>query len=1460
MTPLGPAATDRQLAAWRDAMTGHDLPAPARERWQVLRGGVVNLWEFDVAEYWFADGRGQFVGANQSGKSTLMALTTLIMLAGDLDRQYVDTFGQSDKAFRYYVEPTDDARDRRDATAATNRGWAWVEYGRLGADGPEFYTTLLYAQAKRGVAAMPPTWMICRGSARVRDGLELATGQAVVEPKELHDVAGISVFDSGRRYAQRLATELFGFTDTDRYATVLEMLKVLRTPHLGQRLNPDWFTRQIRSALPPIARSEVEELAEGWQQLEQLRRDRDSAREARDAIAVYVNRAWKPWADSVLRLHADELLDADAAVARAGREVAGADGRLAKARHELDAESGRTDELLQAGRAAQTRYEELLRSKAYLDAAGRADHAETLRKEAEGARRHARVAADHAGRTLAESSRRAGRLREAEQSVEAARGRAQAIADHAVQSVSRAGLGDGASDWIGRGDADRLTAAISGRRGSVAVLRKLLRAAAKAVTLWEAADEKAAAARREFASRDEAADGSAELLSSALQQLSDDLERWAVQAGPAAPDVATRERWLGQVTGVVGTRRPRAVLRGLVTGEWLEPAVTPLTEQIGTLRTQAVAADRSAADALALVERLSQDHDPAPAGPQRWTRRERPVSPSADGAPLWRLVDPVTGCDVDGLEAALDAAGLLDAWVTPDSTWSPTRDGHDTVITLPTASGPPDSARPAAVATPDSARPAAAASPDSGRPAAAASPDSARSAAAGSALAESGAGSLAEVLRPAEDAGELGAAIGRILAGIGYAAAGQELGGDVAVSDDGRWVTPVAAGRAGRAVNGAELLGVAARVAARHRRIEELAAQAEESRRTAEELRAEATGLSERVSQLRDLAAQAPEDADAIAAGTAVTAANAERDRAEEILARAEDAAAKAGVASSEATSDLSAHATGEGLPVTDDLLDVVAGELDQAAQAVADLSLALAGRTSAERDLTSSAEAAASAETAADEAAHAATEAASEAQTAELRAAEASVARDDEEQLELARSLDAERAEIDVRVDASRKAGVRLAEIAAKVAGEVEQRKREETGAGQRRASALDAWWVPVGSGLAAARELPAPADRSLGSALEQARVAAQTLRPLNWPDTAQEKARRAQAALAKVVGNPAAELRTVLEASGGRSVLTATPEDDDAGLPAVRILVDASGTQHAPADAIRHLDDLVAELATAHNEKLDQIYTELLSSTFIDHLSDRVKKVQSLLKLVNQVLERHPTGANRTTLRLRRHPAEGQRAGYTILRALENGTIDSSQDDIRAFLGDRVREAQEAGQGSTQDWTEHLAGLLDYRNWFDVVAEFRVEGSDFKPLTKQVHGVDSGGGKVVTLLQPLLATLVALYTESPDSPRPLWLDEAFEGVDPGNRATMLRLLVDFDLDFLLAGPAPLVAAAQVPAAAVWIISRAPAPAPGVDLSLMLWAGRTLEQIVVPDHAGRALTPRRSPEETGPDLFADLD
>src|SRR5690348_8509876 len=59
--PFARGDDDTHMAQWRDAAERGDLPAPTKARWQPLRAGVVNLWEFDVAEYWFADGRAQFV-------------------------------------------------------------------------------------------------------------------------------------------------------------------------------------------------------------------------------------------------------------------------------------------------------------------------------------------------------------------------------------------------------------------------------------------------------------------------------------------------------------------------------------------------------------------------------------------------------------------------------------------------------------------------------------------------------------------------------------------------------------------------------------------------------------------------------------------------------------------------------------------------------------------------------------------------------------------------------------------------------------------------------------------------------------------------------------------------------------------------------------------------------------------------------------------------------------------------------------------------------------------------------------------------------------------------------------------------------------------------------------------------------------------------------------------------------
>ena len=138
--------TIEELTSWRVAAIEGRLPDSARaDRWQPLRAGLVNLWEYDAAEVWYADGRMQLQGANESGKSTLLTLTTLLLLAGDISAHNIDTLGQDGKRFRYYVEPTDHPLDRRDTSAQKNRGWAWLEFGK----GTEFFTLLLFAEARR---------------------------------------------------------------------------------------------------------------------------------------------------------------------------------------------------------------------------------------------------------------------------------------------------------------------------------------------------------------------------------------------------------------------------------------------------------------------------------------------------------------------------------------------------------------------------------------------------------------------------------------------------------------------------------------------------------------------------------------------------------------------------------------------------------------------------------------------------------------------------------------------------------------------------------------------------------------------------------------------------------------------------------------------------------------------------------------------------------------------------------------------------------------------------------------------------------------------------------------------------------------------------------------------------------------------------------------------------------------
>jgi putative exonuclease SbcCD C subunit len=1388
------------LTSWPGLVRDGGLPQPSRPgRWQLLRAGVVNLWEFDVAEYWLAGGRAQFVGQNQSGKSTLMALTSLILLAGDLDRELVDTFGQQHKTFRYYVEPTGDPQDRREAGPATARGWAWLEFARLGDDGPRYFTCLLYAQARRGEAGLGTTWAVCDGPARVRAGLDLHQAAAVRPPAALAAVPGFRAAPAPDTYRAWVSRELFGFTGPDRLGAVVRMLSVLRTPHLGQRLDPGFFTAQLRTALPAVEPAQIAGLAEGWDALDALARDRDQARTARDAVAAYLARAWSPWADRTLRWRADDLLASVAALDAADQAAAAATAAVATARDQLAETAGQ----LQAARDTRDRvergYEDLLTSPAYRDSADTAARVDGLQQAAARSRQAAADSAEEARKAQAALDRRSAEQKTASEAAARAADQVAAAARAVAAAAEPAGLPAAAADWAARGDLGRLDAALREQREQAVAARPLLAAAALARQQEETAARWAVQASAERARWVTRAARAADAVDAALQGLSDELEGWAAKLGEDAPAAARRVGWIASAVEQSAQAEPRPVLAGLVRDSWLVRLTASLRERAAVLEHDAGHRQREARvrDEQAAQHLLEAEPQPAPAS--RSIRRQRPPA-GPDGAPLWRLLEPrdsVAPAVLAHIEAALDAAGLLEAWVTPDGAWLPGRDGQDAVLTA--ATGWPDTT--AAFST------------------------------------------LASVLQPAPDAGPLASRVGALLHAIGYVAdeGRAPLSYDYGVTADGRWHTPYTAGQAGVPEHGAELIGLTTRRAARDRRAQDLRDQASALRDQAAGLRKTAAGLRERLAELDSAAARAPGDAGLVravlarqAADDGLRRAETVRDRAEEDLARARASAQDAHTALGRVL--LAGH--GPGTPATD--LEERAGALRAAETAVAGLALSLARQDAARQ--------------AEDHARALYTETAQLAAAAAERASRAlrhadqdqDVADNAEEALDesgrdlrqAAREQRQRRDELAAAVDGLQTAhgGQLAAAAAAEVRQDAAGQRREQ--AAQARELALAAWWIPVDAGLAAARGLPAAAGRTLTSALAQAEAARSRITPPGWPEPDQgdsaARAARAARAWAAVVGRPLAELRTVLESSGGRGVVLRDPAGPSQ-LPEVAILVDGGGLASAPARAVAQLDQQITTLTERHDQVMSQVLADLVSSTFVEHLQDRQAAVTELINGVNRVLAQHPTGASATTLRLRRQAAPGHETAFAVLTALEPGPVatggdpdrpESPRDQVRTFLEQQIRAAQDQGRSGPADWREHLSVLLDYRRWFDVVTDYRVGEGTWRPFTEEVHAKDSGGGKAVTLLQPMLAALAALYAESASAPRPLWLDEAFTGVDDANRATMLGLLVTFDLDFVLAGPATLVTTAQVPSAAIWFISRAPAPDPGVDLSLMLWSG----------------------------------
>ncbi|MGE5293000.1 MAG: TIGR02680 family protein [Micromonosporaceae bacterium] len=1395
------------LISWRDAAVRGALTRPTRiERWQPLRAGVVNLWEYDVAEIWYADGRLQLQGANESGKSTLMTLTTLLLLAGDTSSSNIDTLGQSDKRFRYYVEPTGHNLDRRDATQAKYRGWAWLEFGSSGSGtcADEYFTLLLFAESRRPDNALTLQWCTARG-VRVRDGLTLATAGVVADPRQFRDVPGFTMHQSGTAYREQIARTLYG-TDLGWLDQLLRILRVVRTPHIGQRLDLRFLTTAIRHALPPIARDEIDQLANGWEQLQRLRNERDTTEQALVAVAEFNRQRWRPWADSVIRAAADPVTAATSRLTQITREEKAASdtvGALTGESAKLDARIEADDQAMQLAIAQR---DALRESKAYDDARTASLNAQQLAERADAAETAAersRKRADQALQAIAPAETRLVTAREnLDQSERAVASAADTVAGHA----ERAGLVDVTARFLPDRDTQRLRQAARLRGTAAAEARNRIQAHAKAVTAHEAAALKARDARIRADKAHSEAVACEQTIEAAITAVAGLLIGWARSLDDRIrPPAGLLEDWTRQVSALTGADRPSPVLTAAVGRDFLSPTRRPLDKRHAELEgaLQGNAEDRAAAEAeLADVQAL---RDPRPRDPELWSRRERPEGVSAAGAPLWRLVE-TTGPDVPvaTLEAAMDASGLLQAWITTDGTYLQARDGNDVVWTRTPTSVGEDSV--------DTA------------------------------------GLLRAVLRPADDAGPLTDVVDRLLRSVSYGMNLPEEG--TALTEDGSWRHGSLAGCAAPAPDGARLLGAAARAADRARRIGQLRTNLDRLAAEGDRLAAELAEVEELLAALDAAADRTPSDTDVVAAVIRARDAARAAEQAAADADAADGAEGKARLAADTAAADVAAHCAEHDLPRTGEATERVQAALTEYQSAIGTLvnamSLVKPMRDAAEQaaatvgQLRTAHENAASDATSDDETARGLRARADTARTALTKEAQeildevGQLGRRIEEATKTLKDLRESHSELAAR---KLKAEVTLEQVAGR-------RKDAE----DQRQNCVDRWLGCVDSGLPRLRGLDDPPARHVTAALESVRAARAKISPRDWPDDPDAAARRVQVQWQRMI-EAVAELRSRLETLAGRTVRIVSPGEGNEDFPgAVEVVVDATGAALAPPTAAETLDVLLQRLQSDYDEELTRTINELLGSTFIEHLRDRLAEAERLRSDINAKLTQTPTSVSGLTLRLVRVPVAEERAANDVLAALERDFSllpETIQDQLRRFLAGRISDAQErAKAASDSDWRDRLAEMLDYRQWFEMRLEYRTphtgsgSSGNWRALNRGDHGLLSQGAKVVTLMQPFIAALHAMYDQSSIGPRMIWLDEAFSGVDSDNKAAMFRLLTSCDMDWLIAGPGIIANSSTVPLASIYEVRRAPKPLPGVSLELAVWSGNELTHIPTPDPA----------------------
>lgn len=1277
-----------------------------------LRVGLKNLYKYDDEELFFSDGRLLLRGKNGTGKTRILALTLPFLFDGEVRPARVEPDADPSRRIEWHL-----LMDKHHERI----GYTWIEFGRLEDGQLRFCTLGCGMRALSGHQGLRHRWFFVT-SARVGAEFSLADadGAPLTHEKLLKTLNGRgTIYETAVDYRRAVDSALFGLGER-RYSALIDLLLELRRPQLSRKLDEKLLSNALSQALTSLDESTINDLAEAYASLEQERRQLQIMQGCVKAVEAFnashgrhVGAHARRLADDVRQAH-HRYDGAQTAVREAEKAKAKAAAELEELRHRVEEADQRREEALAAERA--------LRKSPEMKTAGRLQELRESAATAKKRRDQDAASEKECGKDLETAS---AETSSALKQAEAARKALASAVALLNADCSRFAVQD-LSEAPSPGAVARVKEAIASLRSAAAELRS------------RSADVRDKKQRCEF--------------QQARVRAAEDLRDRALTLSGEAAEKAkvASKQYLDEVRAFVESLvecrlEPEAVLEGV--SAWLEvrEAESPLraaVTDVAAVRHSELSAQRASnRHAERLLEEqaevlrreaaeLESGKDPVP--PAAACRLEDARAGRA-GAPLWRVVDfkkSVSPESRAGYEAALQAAGLLDAWLLPDGKLEIPADGDSYLEPI---DGPAEDSALNMVLT--------------------ASIDAADEAAS----------------RLSSDA------VRKVLRSIGSRCDS----GSCWVSSDGHWRNGPA--RGAWIKSAAEYIGSGARAAARRRR---LGAIAEELAALEGKLRANqaaADQIDAALDRLRAEQKRTPAESGLLSAWQASHAEAARLAQAQEEVAARQRETASLSVLLEAAIKERDEFASDAKLSSWIDRAEDLAGALATFDSHVerARYATDAAGDSEKQRALADARlQAAQERLDAAKKRLHASSvEAAGlTAELKELDATQGAAVKVVLKRLdELAAQVESAKAIIEEERHKERTA--LEAQGGAKTAEKDARERLEEASAA--RTQAIRTLREVAAGGLLHVLRLEGAMP--MGSApdtdvLEFARVLARSLKDAPTDENALDQLRDAATGSFQ-------ELQRAL--SSADMVPTAETHH---GILHVKVAF--QGRQVGAVEAEGLLREEVAQRQQLLSAQERKVIENFLLDEAAAHLHNLLFEADRWVAKVNRELESRPMGSG-MALRFRWaiSPEAPQGAAVARERLLRASHLWSAEDrqGLADFLQKQIDASKERAATAALTWQEQLSEALDYRRWHRFTIERTTQPGKWVPLTKKTHGTASGGEKAVALTMPQFAAAAAHYQAAPNAPRLILLDEVFVGIDDDMRRECMGLLAAFDLDVVM-------------------------------------------------------------------------